>query len=124
MSESIELTRPALTGPGDDEVRAAQAVLDAREEALARQARDSLLTCTSQIATGKGCGARHRVGDLVYEQTHWYEDAHGCTGGDRWHQGEGRWECPTCGHVNRLHASPEVVELKRHFLRVEESHAR
>lgn len=122
MPERIPLSMPALAGPTDAEVAAAEAILDRRESALAERARRSTVACTSQVATGKGCGARHEIGDLTYVQTHWYEEAHGCTGGDRWHMGEGQWRCPSCGHVNRLYDSPDVVALKPHFKVVEDRH--
>lgn len=71
--------------------------------------------CTSQVATGKGCGAWTPIRNLVYVQTHWYTHPHGCTGGDYWNEGEGQWKCPKCGHVNRLHESPEIEALKPYF---------
>lgn len=51
-----------------------------------------------------------------------YDD--GCTGGDYWKQGEGQFECPKCGHVNRLYDRPDVVELKRYFASVEDVYDR
>ncbi len=35
------------------------------------------------------CDQRTQLGSLIYIQTHWYEEPHGCTGGDWWHEGEG-----------------------------------
>lgn len=79
------------------------------------------VSCTRNCH-GHGCGESFEVRDLVYLQTHWYERPHGCTGGDTWHQGEGNFICPTCGHRNRLYARPEIEALKRHFKSVENEH--
>lgn len=49
-----------------------------------------------------GCGKRTRVSSITYIQTYWYERPYGCTGGDRWHEGEGQWDCPKCDHNHRL----------------------
>lgn len=124
MSETVRLTMPPLGGPGDEEVLAAQAVLLARSEALDERARRSTVACTSQVATGRGCGGEHEIGSLVYIQTHHYVSPHGCTGGDYWLQDEGQWRCPSCGHLNRLYDSPDVQELKSHFKSVENRHDR
>lgn len=64
---------------------------------------------------GKGCGMGFEIGELVYIQTHWYEEPYSCNGGDTWHQGEGNWKCHKCGHRNRLYDKPEIQELKRLF---------
>lgn len=114
--------QPALAGPSDAEVEAASAVIAAREAALGQQARDTLVQCTSQLATGKGCGGFSRVGDLTFIQTHFYIEPHGCTGGDYWRAGEGQFVCPLCGHRNRLYDSPEVTKLKPAFKAVEDRH--
>lgn len=82
------------------------------------------IQCTSQAATGQGCGAWTPVSRLVYIQTHWYTHPHGCTGGDYWNQGEGQWVCPKCGHRNRLYESPFVAELKRFFKGVHDTYDR
>lgn len=122
MAELIPYFSPPLVGPTNDEVQRAEAVLAARETALDLQQRDTLLQCTSQIATGKGCSQLSRVGDLTYIQTHWYVSPHGCSGGDYWKQGEGRWACPECGHENRLYATPAIEALKSKFKAVEDRH--
>jgi len=48
------------------------------------------------------CGATHAIGALTYIQTHWYVRPSGCTDGDYYNNGEGKWDCPACGLVNRL----------------------
>jgi hypothetical protein len=48
------------------------------------------------------CGKRSRVSGVDYIQTLYYERPYGCTGGDRWHEGEGCFLCPKCGVRNRL----------------------
>lgn len=122
QSEEIPYFLPPLTGPSDEEVTSARAILANRDDALKLQQRDTLLKCSSQCATGKGCGALSRVGDLVYIQTHWYESPHGCSGGDYWHRGEGRWKCPSCGHTNRLYKTPAVQDMREAFKAVEDTH--
>lgn len=122
MGEAIEYFMPPLKGPTDAEVAVAQKTIEAREAASEQQMRDTLLRCTTQTATGKGCGKLCRVGDLTYIQTHWYVEPHGCSGGDYWNQGEGKWRCVECGHINRLYASPEIEKMKRFFRDVEERH--
>lgn len=124
MSERIAIFLPILTGPTDAEVASAEAVLAAREEALIQQSKDARVQCTSQFATGEGCGALHAIGTLEYIQGHWYEGPYGCSGGDRWHQDEGKWKCPSCGHLNRLYKSPEVTALKHSFASISEEHER
>jgi hypothetical protein len=48
------------------------------------------------------CGKRTKVKNLTFIQTHWYEEPWGCTGGDNWNPGEGKYICPKCGQENRL----------------------
>lgn len=68
------------------------------------------------------CGARAVVSSLTYTQTHWYVRPYSCTGGDYWKEGEGQFDCPKCGHRNRLYNRPEVVALKRFFAAVEKTY--
>lgn len=75
---------------------------------LAAARKRSLLTCSS-------CKKRTSVSKLVYIQTHWYVQPYGCTGGDYWRAGEGRYECPKCGYENRLHDRPRATSLKYYF---------
>jgi hypothetical protein len=103
--EVVELKRQGL--------KAAQA------EALGRK----YVTCTSTIAfQGKGCGKKSQIGTLTYIQTHFHVPAYGCTGGDYWKEGEGQFECPKCGYLNRLYDRKEIQELKRYFKDVEDIH--
>lgn len=122
MSEAIEYFLPPLGGPSDSAVAEARSVLSMREDAVKEQNKNILVTCTSQTATGKGCGARHRVGDLQYIQTHWYTPPHGCTSGDYWNHGEGMFRCPSCGHLNRLYATKKIQEIKRFFASVKDEY--
>lgn len=48
------------------------------------------------------CKQQSVISTLTYIQTHWYERPYGCSGGDRWRQGEGQFECPHCSQINRL----------------------
>jgi len=73
------------------------------------------VTCEHNCTHGKGCGAEHVISELEYIQTHWYEEPYGCTGGAMWHEGEGNFICPSCGHRNRLYNRPEIDVLKDLF---------
>ena len=79
---------------------------------LLRDIKDAILRRTAVTCF---CGARHQVGFLVYIQAHWYVSPYGCTGGDYWNNGEGKWDCPDCGRRNRLYDKPEIMALKRLF---------
>lgn len=64
----------------------------------------------------KRCDKLAQVQDLVYIQTSHYVEPYGCTGGDYTVEGEGQYECPKCGHVNRLITMrKEISKLKYHF---------
>lgn len=122
MNEKVEHFTPERTGPTDAEVAAAEAIIAKREAADDAMKAATLVKCTSQVATGKGCGALHAIKDLTYIQTHWYVSPHGCTGGDYWNEGEGAFVCPSCNHRNRLYASPAVEALKPYFKTVVKEH--
>lgn len=124
MGETIPLYLPPLGGPSNDAIAAAKQTLSEHEAAIKEQARNALVRCTSQTATGKGCGTMHKVGSLEYIQTHWYVEPHGCSGGDYWNQGEGQWLCPSCGHRNRLYDSPDVTALKYSFASIKKAYDR
>jgi len=71
---------------------------------------------------GAGCGAFSPIRELIYIQTHWYVEPSGCTGGDYWCLGEGNFDCPHCGHRNRLYDRKPIEDLKRLFLGVANEH--
>lgn len=81
------------------------AQLEAQKAELLRNTRAQ---CTA-------CKRRYAVKNLTYIQTHWYVEPHGCTEGGYWKMGEGRFDCPGCGHNNRLYDRKEVEALKWHF---------
>lgn len=85
--------------------------------------RKTLVKC-SPNNFGKGCDQALEIGELEYIQTHWYTSPYGCSGGDYWNQGEGRFICPQCGHQNRLYDRPEIEDLKRLFKSVINTHDR
>jgi hypothetical protein len=99
--------------------------LDRQRKELEKQRDDllrkTLIACKGNIH-GKGCGAALEIGELTYIQTHWYEEPHGCTGGDCWHQGEGEFDCPRCGLRNRLYDRKDYEELKHLFKDVKNEH--
>lgn len=86
--------------------------------------RQTRVECTSQVATGRGCGASFPIGQLTFIQTHWYTEPHGCAGGDYWNAGEGQFDCPACGKRNRLYATPEIQALKAYFREVKDVYER
>jgi hypothetical protein len=88
--------------------------LSATQKAISEMLSRTLVQCTSNNF-GKGCGMGMQIKDLDYIQTHWYEQPHGCMGGDTWHSGEGRFKCPHCGHTNRLYDRPDIEKLKHLF---------
>ena len=101
-------------------------ILELTRESLAREVIQNTLAineklaktviqCESNAAYGKGCGNKFFIKNITFLQTHWYETPSGCTGGDTWHGGEGQWECPCCGHRNRLYKKHEIEELKNLF---------
>jgi hypothetical protein len=71
--------------------------------------RDGLLKKT--LITCHNCGANHEIGSIPYIQTHWYVEPYGCTGGDYYKTGEGKWDCPGCGFTNRLYDKPHIRAL-------------
>ena len=70
--------------------------------------------CAAPVDIGLG----NRIGFLVYIQTHWYVQPSGCAGGDYYKQGEGNWDCLSCGRRNRLYDKPEITALKPLFMSV------
>ncbi len=122
MPEEIEIRLPPGMAVAAKDVELMHALTNkavAKRDALRQKIE---LQCTSQTATGRGCGAWTRVGNLVYIQTHWYVPPRGCNEGDYWKQGEGQWQCPKCGHMNRLYATPEVAKLKHLFKGVKDTY--
>lgn len=63
----------------------------------------------------RDCRHEAPVNTLVYIQTHWYERPYSCTGGDRWHAGEGQFVCPMCNRIVRGYDRPEIENLKYRF---------
>jgi len=90
--------------------------LKINEQIRARKS-EIVVQCESS-SIGDGCGQGHKIKDLVYIQTYWYTPPRGCTGGDYWNMGEGRFTCPTCGCINRLYNRPDIEEKKPMFKEV------
>jgi len=103
--EAVELKREKL--------KAAQA------EALGKK----LVTCTSTFQ-GKGCGKKSQIKNLTFIQTHYYVRPYSCDGGDYWKAEEGQFDCPKCGHRNRLYDRPEITELKQYFGKIHDEYDR
>lgn len=78
------------------------------------------LSQTVVKCSNKECSRGYEIRELVYRQTYWYEEPHGCTGGDTWRMNEGQWECPSCKTIMRLYDKPDIVALKHLFKSVED----
>jgi hypothetical protein len=115
MTRSIEELRAELA--------VAEASVATASAALNEGLRNTLVACTSNNF-GKGCGTALEIGELEYIQTHWYESPHGCSGGDHWHEGEGQFICPHCGHRNRLYDRKDVKGLKHLFKSITKAYPR
>lgn len=70
------------------------------------------------------CKRGREIKDIDYIQTHFYIEPSGCTGGDYWNEGEGRWQCDRCQHIERLYNKPEVAALKHLFKSVVDKYDR
>lgn len=101
------------------------AELDDTRKGLQKQKDDllrkTLITCEGS-RYGKGCGARLRIGDLTFIQTHWYERPSGCTDGDKWHEADGEFDCPKCGRRNRMFEREQYKKLKYLFKDIKNEH--
>lgn len=84
--------------------------------------RNANLKCTA-IACYK-CRTGHQINSLVYIQTYYYIQPSGCTDGDYYKQGEGSWDCPSCGRRNRLYDKPEITKLKPLFASVRDCYCK
>lgn len=100
-----------------------KSLLEIKDKEIEERLKQTLVQCTSNNY-GKECGMGHKIGELEYIQTHWYEEPHGCTGGDEWWEGEGQFICPHCNHRNRLYERPEIEELKYLFKSIKDEHER
>lgn len=123
MSAPQVMVPGPLKGPAETDVRAAYDVIEAHNKAIEDQKRNTMVQCTPCLngphrPQNKGCGAWTPVKDIVYIQTYYYIQPHGCTGGDYWATGEGNWDCPACGGRNRLYDKPEAAALKPYFKKV------
>ena len=94
-----------------------EAIIKNTLEINAKKAK-TVIQCETNAAYGQGCGNKFFIKDITYIQTHWYEKPHGCTGGDTHHPGEGHFECPSCGHRNRLYQRESFMALKNLFKHV------
>lgn len=83
-----------------------------REE-LKKSLRATLVLC-------QHCRYTDKINELTYYQTHFYIPPRGCTEGDYWKHGEGRFVCPKCQKTNRLYDRPEVEALKPYFKQTED----
>lgn len=73
--------------------------LEARKATLLKKLKSERSEKTIRCAS---CKSYHKIKDLACIQTHWYEEPHGCTGGDNWWPGGLEFLCPTKNERNRL----------------------
>jgi predicted RNA-binding Zn-ribbon protein involved in translation (DUF1610 family) len=101
------------------------AELDVAKSSLQKQKDDllrkTLITCETSMY-GKGCGARLRISNLTYIQTHSYEPPYSCIGGDYWSEADGEFDCPKCGRRNRMIDREQIRKLKHLFKDIKEEH--
>lgn len=118
--------------PIPDTVDEQVAAIDAQIAEL-RAKRDAVQR--SRLLTCYHCNQQTVISSLTYIQTHWYVRPHGCSGGDYWLPGEGRFKCPHCDKINRLLRTGEknpfiirdgkhagVDQLKLYFAEVVDVH--
>lgn len=101
------------------DVESAKQSVATAELALKARLSETLVRCDAG-----NCGKAFEVRELEYIQTQFYVPPHGCTGGDYWKDGEGRWRCPHCGFTNRLYDKPDITALKGLFKSVRVEHER
>lgn len=69
-----------------------------------------------------GCKRLSKISNIIYIQTHWYTEPYSCAGGDYWNEGEGQFNCPKCGVLNRLYERPEVEKMKYIFKEIKKTY--
>ena len=74
----------------------------------------TFIKCESSVL-GKGCGKSTQINKLIYMDFNWYESPYSCTGGDRYHSGEGHFICPKCGRLNRMYNREDYQKLNYYF---------
>lgn len=92
----------------------AQAVVDAIDAKIDQRKGQTLVRCEDNVH-GSGCKKAFPIAELEYIQTLSYVRPTGCTEGGYWANSEGNWECPECGHRNRLYDKPDIEALKSLF---------
>ena len=122
MSEKLKWYQPPGILDIEEEIKHLKKKLKRANKDLDKLLSESIVQCSSQVATGKGCGKMLQIGELEFIQTHYYIAPHGCTGGDYWLPGEGQFKCPHCGHINRLYATEDLQRLKHRFKSVKDVH--
>lgn len=84
----------------EKEIQKLENELVSAREKLHKALKSRKVRCESNCY-GTGCGAYLTVGKLTYLQTWNYIQSYDYDGSD-WHPGEGQFDCPKCGHRNRL----------------------
>lgn len=87
------------------------------EEELLQARKRKKIPCLGN-AFGPGCGKSFPMGKLTYIQTHWWKIT---DDGSYWAEGEGQFDCPECGHRNRLlqcEEYPPEAYNPEHYARV------
>lgn len=105
-----------------EDKKKAKAKLKQINEWIDERKKETIVQCTYSYPYGEGCGMGFQIGGLEYIQTHWYESPYGCTGGDNWFESEGQFDCPACGHRNRLYDKPDIEALKYLFKSIKDEY--
>jgi hypothetical protein len=123
-TDKVPLFVSGCLAAAEEEVEFAKKALDAAFTRKNGMLPDTLVVCTSQVATGVGCNKVSKIGDLTYIQTYWYDPNTGSPNGGFLRPGEGQFICPHCGHKNRLYENPEIEKLKAYFMEVVDDYGR
>ena len=109
----------------EKEVEELSELLSTKEKELKEMRGDNILVKCETLRKDEGCGKYTPIGDLIYIQTYWYTPPYGCTGGDYWNMGEGRFQCPHCGAENRLiYEREEYCNYKYDFKMIDKVYER
>lgn len=114
-SEQIKVRQGKRLKDLENKIEAKKQELEALREAAKEETRNQRIVCPH-------CNKQPKLKDCTYIQTYWYTRPYGCSGGDYWNQGEGRFKCPHCGKITRLYERPEIEALKWAFGKVEDLH--
>ena len=56
----------------------------------------------TQYIKCKKCNKKSQVKKFEYSNFYWYEQPHGCMGGDNWNEAGIYLKCPKCGNIEKI----------------------